>query len=145
MEPFWKTKKLDEMTVEEWESLCDCCGKCCLHKFDDPTGRKVLFTNVACRLLDLNTCLCSDYEHRTQLVSDCSILTPHKAHVLDWLPDTCAYRLLVQGKDLPWWHPLVSGKRSTVREAGISICNRAISEDTIDLSDLADYVVDYLK
>lgn len=144
MEPFWRRKTLEEMTTDEWESLCDGCGKCCLHKIEDIDSGKVYFTNVACRMLDLDTCRCRDYTHRSQLVSDCSVLTPQMARVLTWLPKTCAYRRLAEGKDLAWWHPLVSGGHASVRSAGISICERAISEALIDLSDLEDYVVDWM-
>jgi uncharacterized protein len=126
--PFWKTKPLERMTRAEWESLCDGCGRCCLHKLrDDETGR-LAFTNVACRLLNTQTCRCADYEHRRAWVPDCVKLTPAKLKKIDWLPPTCAYRLLAEGKDLAWWHPLVSGDPETVHRAGVSVRGRAVAE-----------------
>jgi len=130
MPPFWKTKTLDEMTREEWESLCDGCGRCCLHKLrDDDTG-VIAWTNVACRLLDTQTCQCSDYKHRRRRVPDCVRLTPEALAEIDWLPPSCAYRRLGEGRDLAWWHPLVSGDPETVHSAGISVRGRAIDERT---------------
>ena len=126
--PFWKTKTLEQMSHEEWESLCDGCGRCCLHKLrDDDTGA-LSFTNVACRLLDLKSCRCSDYPHRQRRVPDCVSLTPAEVRAIDWLPPSCAYRRLAEGKDLSWWHPLVSGDPDTVHAAGISVRGRAVSE-----------------
>lgn len=128
IEPFWRTKRLTEMTVTEWESLCDGCGKCCLHKLcDDETG-ELSYTNVACHQLDLGTCACRNYGTRSTYVPDCVQLTADAVEGLAWLPSTCAYRLVAAGKDLPWWHPLVSGDAETVHTAGISVRGRAISE-----------------
>lgn len=125
--PFWKTKTLEEMTEAEWESLCDGCGRCCLHKLRDDDGA-LSFTNVACHLLDLRTCGCGDYPHRHQRVSDCVHLTPATVREVDWLPPSCAYRRLAEGKGLAWWHPLVSGSPETVHSAGVSVRGRAVSE-----------------
>jgi hypothetical protein len=126
--PFWKTTKLSQMTRAQWESLCDGCGKCCLNKLiDDDTG-ELFFTNAACHQLDLRNCRCKDYANRHDLVPDCVKLTPRNINKIDWLPETCAYRLVRDGKDLAWWHPLVSGDRNTVHKAGISVRGRAISE-----------------
>jgi uncharacterized cysteine cluster protein YcgN (CxxCxxCC family) len=109
--PFWKTKTLGEMTRAEWESLCDGCGRCCLHKLrDDDTGA-LWWTNVSCRLLDSSTCQCSDYANRRRRVPDCVRLTPDALAEIDWLPPSCAYRRLQEGQPLSWWHPLVSGGR----------------------------------
>jgi uncharacterized protein len=128
MPPFWKTKTLAEMTDAEWESLCDGCGRCCLHKLrDDDTG-EIAFTNVACRLLDTHSCRCSDYERRQKKVPDCVRLTPKSLAEIDWLPPSCAYRRVAEGKDLPWWHHLVSGDPDSVHKAGISVRHRVISE-----------------
>jgi uncharacterized cysteine cluster protein YcgN (CxxCxxCC family) len=126
--PFWKTKQLEEMTRSEWESLCDGCGRCCLHKLREDGTNALSFTNVACHLLDLNTCRCRDYRHRQTRVPDCVSLTAEEVRKIDWLPPSCAYRRLAEGKDLCWWHPLVSGDSNTVHMAGISVRGRAISE-----------------
>lgn len=126
--PFWKTKTLEEMSRKEWESLCDGCGRCCLHKLRHEEDDSLSFTNVACRLLDLKTCGCKHYEQRRHYVPDCVNLTPEEVRAIDWLPPSCGYRRLAEGRDLAWWHPLVSGDPNTVHEAGISIRGRAISE-----------------
>ena len=127
-QPFWRAKTLAEMTDAEWESLCDGCGRCCLHKLRYEETAALAFTNVACRLLDLGTCRCGDYAHRRERVPDCVQLTPAALREIDWLPPSCAYRRVAEGKDLLWWHPLVSGDPETVHTAGISARGRAISE-----------------
>ena len=128
VEPFWKTKSLAEMTRDEWESLCDGCGRCCLHKLrDDDTG-EISWTNVSCRLLDTETCRCSDYLNRKRRVPDCVRLTPAALDDIDWLPPSCAYRRLQHGQELAWWHPLVSGDPQSVHDAGISVRGRALNE-----------------
>ena len=126
--PFWKTKRLEDMTRAEWESLCDGCGRCCLHKLRDEETNELAFTNVACHLLDLKSCQCGDYKHRQARVPDCVSLTAKEVRQIDWLPPTCAYRRVAEGKDLAWWHPLVSGDPDTVHTAGISVRGRAINE-----------------
>ena len=125
--PFWRTKKLEEMFADEWESLCDGCGKCCLHKIENTDGT-LNFTRVACPMLNLPECRCSDYPNRARKMHDCVTLTPTNIPHIDWLPSTCAYRLVHEGRDLPWWHPLVSGDPETVHTAGISVRDRAIPE-----------------
>ena len=125
---FWREKPLSAMTRREWESLCDGCGRCCLHKLRDEDSGEISYTNVACRLLDLERCCCSDYANRRARVPDCVRLTPAKLKTLDWLPPSCAYRLLAEGKDLYPWHPLISGTQDTVREAGAALNGRAVSE-----------------
>lgn len=126
--PFWKTKTLEEMSKAEWESLCDGCGRCCLHKLRHEDDDSLSFTNIACRLLDLETCKCSHYAQRRMRVPDCVSLTPAKVREIDWLPPSCAYRRLAEGRTLAWWHPLVSGDPNTVHEAGISVRGRALTE-----------------
>ncbi len=125
-EPFWRTKTLAEMSKPEWESLCDQCGRCCLHKLEDEETGKLYWTNVSCKLLDGQSCRCGDYENRLQHVPDCVHLDAAMIATLDWLPPTCGYRLVHEGRDLYWWHPLVSGDPETVHDAGISVRGRTI-------------------
>jgi len=139
--PFWETKTLEEMSVTEWESLCDGCGRCCLVKLEDEDTGAYYATDVACRLLDGASCRCRDYTNRQTVVSDCVRLTPGEARSLKWLPPTCAYRLLADGKPLAWWHPLVSGRAETVIEAGVSVKGRIhCSEDEIAVEDVVDRI-----
>jgi len=135
---FWKQKSLRDMTGEEWESLCDGCGKCCLHKLEDEDTGEVKYTAVACRLLDLKTIRCSNYQDRAQLVADCLQINPNTVSLFAWLPETCAYRLVSEGKDLPGWHCLVSGNPEDVHTAGVSIKGRCISER--EAGDLQDHL-----
>ena len=138
--PFWKTKPLAEMTKEEWESLCDGCGRCCLNKLEDEDTGRFLYTRAACKLLDLETCRCTDYANRQAKVPDCVALTPENVGSLGWLPATCAYRLLDEGKNLQWWHPLGSGRAETVAEAGITVAGEAYSEEGITVDELVDHL-----
>ena len=139
--PFWKTKTLVEMTEAEWESVCDGCGRCCLHKLRDEDTEELAFTNVACHLLDGTTCRCSHYEHRREKVPDCVSLSPATLPGIDWLPPTCGYRRLAEGRGLAWWHPLVSGDPETVHRAGVSVRGRSISERRAGA--LEDHIVDW--
>lgn len=126
--PYWKTKPLEAMSREEWEALCDGCARCCLLKLEDSDTREIAYTDIACRLLDHGSCRCTNYRRRTRLVPDCVDLTPEKVRRLGWLPSTCAYRLVAEGRDLAWWHPLVSGDPETVHQAGISVRGRVVAE-----------------
>ena len=126
---FWETVPLKKMTAPEWEALCDGCGKCCLNKIEYEDTGEVDYTRIACRLLDGESCRCSQYPIRHQFVPDCVRLTPALVDSIEWLPETCAYRLRADGQPLPAWHYLVCGNRDAVHDAGISVRGRAISEE----------------
>lgn len=142
-QPFWKSRSLAELSPEEWESLCDGCGKCCLHKIEWADTREVEYTNVACRLLDAGTCRCTDYANRQARVTDCVVLNPEVIGSLHWMPTTCAYRLVSEGADLPPWHHLVCGDREAVHRAGIGVRGRTLPED--QAGDLEDHIVDWIE
>lgn len=137
---FWQQKELSEMSPDEWESLCDGCGRCCLNKLEDIDTGVIYPTSVACFLLDIPSCRCADYQNRQTRVSECVLVTPDNAEILGWLPDTCAYRLLARGQPLADWHPLVSGDPESVHRAGISVRHLAISELNVD--DMEEYVLE---
>ncbi len=142
--PFWRRKRMSEMSKREWESLCDGCGRCCLNKLTDIDTGETVYTSVGCKLLDDQTCRCRDYAHRQAKVDDCVRLTPRNVKRLTWLPPTCAYRLVAEGKDLAWWHPLKSGRKETVHEAGISVRGRvAASEKDVPDEELVEYIVSW--
>jgi uncharacterized cysteine cluster protein YcgN (CxxCxxCC family) len=140
MRPLFWEEPIDSLNREEWEALCDGCGKCCLHKIEDAESGAFHATNVACRLLDRTSCRCSNYKLRRVFVPDCVRLDAKRMREIDWLPSTCAYRLRGEGKPLPGWHYLVSGSRETVHEAGISVRGWTISED--EAGDLEHHLVD---
>jgi uncharacterized cysteine cluster protein YcgN (CxxCxxCC family) len=142
MVPFWKIKPLSEMTRAEWESLCDGCAQCCIIKFEDEDTGRIYHTNVVCELLDIYHCACTRYAERSTLVPTCLTLNPELVKELSWMPPTCAYRLLAEGKDLPDWHPLVSGDKNSVHRSGNSVRAKVVSARDIDEEDLPDYVVD---
>jgi uncharacterized protein len=130
--PFWQSKRLEQMTVPEWESLCDGCGLCCLIRFEDEDSGQIIPTRVACQLFDSGLCRCSDYENRRATVPDCIKLTPHNIDDLEWMPRSCAYRRLHEGRDLPSWHPLITGDPESVHAAGVSVRNQTVSETVLD-------------
>lgn len=142
-EGFWRTKTLEEMSRDEWESLCDGCGRCCLLKLEDEDTGEIAYTDIHCRLFDPDTCKCGNYALRKQLVKGCVILTPETIEDdKEWMPSTCAYRLLAEGKDLPSWHPLVSGRAESVEEAGISVRGLTVPEYEVDEEDYEDRIIE---
>ncbi len=143
--PFWLSKRLSEMTAEEWESLCDGCAKCCLQKISDEDDSEVTvyYTDLACDLLDLNTCRCGDYQNRHEKVPTCVWLKPEDLDEFHWLPETCAYRRLAEGRDLPEWHPLKTGRADSARTAGFSVIGRARHVDGLDEDDWPEHIVEW--
>jgi uncharacterized cysteine cluster protein YcgN (CxxCxxCC family) len=140
--PFWRVKPLEAMSAAEWESLCDGCGRCCLVKLEDEDTGRIHATSVGCTLFDPEACRCTDYANRAARVSDCVTLTPEAVRSLTWLPPSCAYRLLAEGRDLYWWHPLVSGDPETVAQAGVSVRGRVSAmEDDVPLDELQEHLV----
>ncbi len=129
--PFWESKTLKQMSKQEWESLCDGCARCCLHKLEDEDTDEVYYTDVHCRYMDKNDCSCTVYQTRNEKVPECIWLTPEQAHSFHWLPDTCAYRLVAEGKPLYDWHPLISGDPDSVHKSGISLQGKGIPDDKI--------------
>ena len=138
---FWETTALADMNREQWESLCDGCARCCLHKLQDAYTGDIHYTSVACKLLDSERCQCTHYEDRQRLVPDCLVLVPQQSGSFDWLPDTCAYRLLDEGRKLHSWHPLVSGDPESVHEAGISVRGRTVAEEGVHDDDLESFII----
>jgi hypothetical protein len=145
MKPFWERKRLHEMTPAEWESLCDGCGRCCLKKLEDEDTGEVVYTDVACKLLDVTRCRCTGYEQRRREVADCIALAPDDVRKLKWLPATCAYRRIDEGKPLDWWHPLVSNDPETVHRAGISVRGRVLSERDVHPDEIQERVIRWIK
>lgn len=144
-DPYWKQKSLDEMTEGEWESLCDGCARCCLIKLEDEDTELVHYTAVVCQYLDQEECRCTEYEKRSVLVPDCVQLTPVGARDYRWLPTTCAYRVVAEGRDLEWWHPLVSGDRNTVHEAGMSVRGKCISVEHVHPDSYEEQVITWVS
>ena len=140
---FWETKNLIDMNKNEWESLCDKCGKCCVIKLEDFDTQEVHFTNVSCKLLCEKSASCKDYKNRKSIVSDCIILSPDNLKDLKWMPETCAYKLLNEGKKLPYWHPLLSGNDKDIVNSGNSVKNRVTNENKIKIKDLPDYIFNW--
>jgi uncharacterized cysteine cluster protein YcgN (CxxCxxCC family) len=140
---FWEKKPLEKLSEAEWEALCDGCGKCCLNKLEDEDSGEVALTRVACRLLDDQTCRCAHYENRHQFIPECIVLRPDNldTHAY-WMPQTCAYRLLWQGKPLPGWHPLITGDPNSVHNAGVSVQDMTVSEFDTPEEDWEDYIIE---
>ena len=143
-EKFWEIKSLSEMSQQEWESLCDGCGRCCLNKLEDEDTGEIYFTNVTCKLLDIDKCRCSDYANRKVSMPDCMILSVDNKEALEVMPSTCAYRLLQLGKPLPDWHPLISGGKESVINAGISIAGKVISEEYIHYEQYPEHLINWV-
>jgi uncharacterized cysteine cluster protein YcgN (CxxCxxCC family) len=141
---FWREKSLFEMSVDEWESVCDGCGKCCLQQLEDESSGELVFTDLACDLLDTKACRCTDYENRRIRVPDC--MTLNKSNVAEcaaFAPPSCAYRLLLQGEDLPSWHHLQSGHRNSIHAAGRSVAEKVINKSQVADEELEDHIVDW--
>ena len=145
MEKFWLTKSMSDMTSGEWESLCDGCARCCLHKLEDVNSDKVVYTAVVCRFLDGERCQCTEYERRSELMPGCVKLTPVSVLDYKWLPVTCGYRRVAEGKDLEWWHPLVSGTRETVHQAGISVKGKCVSEQYVHPDSVEEQIIHWIE
>ena len=141
---FWQVKKLAELSPDEWESLCDGCAKCCLNKLEDPDTKTVFYTNVHCYLLDTENCQCTEYKTRSTLVPECITLTLKDLENPYWLPSTCAYKRLAEGKDLPDWHPLITKDAHTVVQSGNSICQRSINEKNINEDELEQHLITWV-
>ncbi len=139
--PFWKTKNMAEMSRSQWESLCDGCGKCCCIRLEDEDTGAIYITDVACKLFDPATCQCTDYKNRSAKVPDCVTLTPDNVSALKWMPRTCAYRVISEGKDLPEHHHLISGSRQTIHEAGMSVQDAVTSEIFVSEEEQATRIV----
>ena len=140
---FWENVPLQNLTQREWEALCDGCGKCCLNKLEDADTGEVELTRVACRLLDDETCRCGQYDIRKTLVPECVVLTPtNLANIAYWMPRTCAYRLLHEGKPLYDWHPLISGTAETVHAAGVSVRGWTVPEFEVPEEDWEDHIIE---
>jgi uncharacterized cysteine cluster protein YcgN (CxxCxxCC family) len=145
VDKFWNTKALQEMSVDEWESLCDGCGRCCLHKLEEIDTGLFYYTNVACRLLDTQSCRCRNYAERKRIVADCLDLWQSEGEQFNWLPASCAYRRLYNGQALSWWHPLVSGDPGTVHAAGISVRGRTVDEQQVSHDLLEEHIIDWIE
>ena len=141
---FWEEKTLSQLSQTEWESLCDGCGKCCLNKIEYEGESKIFFTNVSCKLFNIETCRCSDYKNRLNKVKDCIKLSIDNLNYLDELPDTCAYRLIANGEKLKDWHHLISGSKETIHETKNSVRKKVINEKYIKESELDNYIIKWI-
>lgn len=145
VQPFWQRKTLQDMSKQEWESLCDGCARCCLQKLQDEETDEVFYTNIVCRYLD-DQCRCTEYQNRNTLVPDCVWLKPEDVDQFHWLPSTCAYRLVAEGKPLPSWHPLVSGRSESVFEAGIAVtCHALVPDNKVPEQDWEEHIIHWVE
>ena len=140
---YWDTKSLEEMSPAEWEALCDGCGRCCLVKLEDEDSGDIYTSDVRCKLLDGHSCACSDYPNRQALVPDCIKLNPVNVRTIAWIPTTCAYRRVAEGRGLAWWHPLISGDPQTVVDAGVSVRDRTFAEEEVPPDQWEEHAVDW--
>lgn len=140
---FWENKKLNQMNEEEWESLCDRCGKCCLIKLIDEDTNFLHYTNVSCHQFDEEKCQCKDYKNRKKIVKDCIKLSSNNLEQINWLPNTCSYKLISEGKKLPYWHPLIQGTREVMEKGNHSVRGKVISENIIDQKNIKNYLFDW--
>lgn len=142
MSNWWEKKPLKDMNPSEWESLCDGCGKCCQIQLEDADGQRAT-TNVVCKYMDFDTCGCTVYQDRTRLVPTCLKLSPENLHAIDWMPDSCSYRLLRDGKPLPSWHPLLTVDANSVHSSGASVKDKVVSEDIVQDQDLEEFIIQW--
>jgi len=142
--PFWETKTLEEMTPEEWEALCDSCGRCCLFKLEDEDTHEIFYTRVICRYFNIEEGSCRVYSERTQLVPTCLELDPQRGRELGWIPHSCAYRRLAEGRRLAAWHPLIAGSRKRMQKSGAAVNHSTLSEEIVEMDHLEDYIVEGL-
>ena len=140
---FWEEKSLDQMSNAEWEALCDGCGRCCLIKLEDDDTGEIMTSDVRCQLLDPQSCRCNDYQNRQKIVPDCIKLSPQNVTEIEWVPTSCAYRRIAEGRGLAWWHPLISGDPQTVIAAGVSVRGRTVAENDVDKDDWLRHAVDW--
>jgi len=139
---FWENTPLDKLDAKQWESICDGCAQCCAHKLQNNETEEIFLTNVVCQYLDSDKCQCRVYEERNNFVPDCIQVTANNAKALTWMPDTCGYKLLAQGKSLPDWHPLITGDALSTQKANMTVQQKVICEKDINIDDLEDYLVE---
>lgn len=143
-EPFWKTTSLENMSTDEWESICDGCGKCCLQKLQDDETDEIFYTRLSCHQLDVGASQCKVYETRQSKVPGCITLTPDKIDEFQWLPDTCSYRVLHETKELPDWHPLVVGNNKEMLRQGLTVQHYAVNENTVEEEEWDTYIIKWV-
>jgi len=145
MTEFWREKRLQDMSPAEFEAVCDGCARCCMVKLEDEDTDEVFYTAMVCDLLETDSCRCSRYQQRHELVPDCVVLTAERASSFHWLPQSCAYRTLAEGRELQWWHPLVSGSPDTVHEAGISVRDKVVPESSVHVDAYESMLVTWVE